>query len=548
MKKIHHFKQWTNEKVGRAKKSEMDEEIKTMISETDLQREYFERMHRTLSDYIHIYDKKIDTQEEKKIPPIYALGLLTINFGTIYPNDSAFGQALLQYGEAHNKLSENQSNFVINSRNGLLTYITNYLNEAKQYSVLKKKHDHRRLDLDEIQTRVKKSQKEKPQLIEELRVSQDKYEESLDELTKKMFDLNSCADKHLEGLKSFCLAELEYHQKATEILRDVFDSISDLKEENYERSGSVSTVTNGNSFYRSSTERSSFSDKSSNYQSVMKRDTSTLSSINERKSSLEYRSTTATIPESVAIVPAAVPIVQNQPQRESPTSINKPGLRQVRANFEFVAQSPDDLPMKVGDIINVLEEIDEGWWLGEMADGSGRTGMFPQNYTTEIKSETNPSLYPTLDSKSNNVTAANTNTTTTTTTTTPEYLPTDRSNYRMPSNPPSYMEAINSYKSPSMTSTNPAANPRNNTVTTATLQQKLNTMSGAGSENRASTLNTSSTRNMTFPGAAINASLKKSEVNSESTAKMGKCSTCGCEDYSLNLFKPPSCNNCFHKH
>lgn len=48
------------------------------------------------------------------------------------------------------------------------------------------------MDLDEIQARVKKSSKEKPQLVQELRVSQDKYEESLDELTKKIFDLNNC--------------------------------------------------------------------------------------------------------------------------------------------------------------------------------------------------------------------------------------------------------------------------------------------------------------------------------------------------------------------
>jgi len=92
MKKIHQLKQWTNEKVGRAKKTEMDEDLKQLIQETDLQREYFERLQKTLGDYIHIYDKKVDTQEEKKIQPVNAIGLVTINFGTIYPNNSAFGK------------------------------------------------------------------------------------------------------------------------------------------------------------------------------------------------------------------------------------------------------------------------------------------------------------------------------------------------------------------------------------------------------------------------------------------------------------------------
>jgi len=34
----------------------------------------------------------MDTQEEKKIYPVNAIGLLTINFGTIYPPNSAFGK------------------------------------------------------------------------------------------------------------------------------------------------------------------------------------------------------------------------------------------------------------------------------------------------------------------------------------------------------------------------------------------------------------------------------------------------------------------------
>jgi len=33
----------------------MDEDLKQLIQETDLQREYFERLQKTLGDYIHIY-------------------------------------------------------------------------------------------------------------------------------------------------------------------------------------------------------------------------------------------------------------------------------------------------------------------------------------------------------------------------------------------------------------------------------------------------------------------------------------------------------------
>jgi hypothetical protein len=50
-------------------------------------------------------------------------------------------------------------------------------------------------------------------------------------------------------------------------------------------------------------------------------------------------------------------------------------------------------------------------------------------------------------------------------------------------------------------------------------------------------------------------SVKKSPTqsnNSEGIAEVctsvGSCSTCGCDEFKSNVFKPGSCNNCFHRH
>jgi hypothetical protein len=32
------------------------------------------------------------------------------------------------------------------------------------------------------------------------------------------------------------------------------------------------------------------------------------------------------------------------------------------------------------------------------------------------------------------------------------------------------------------------------------------------------------------------------------TQQMVDCQQCGCDDFSVNLFKKGQCNNCFHKH
>jgi len=485
MKKIHQLKQWTNEKVGRSKKTEMDEELKQLISETDLQREYFERLQKTLADYIHIYDKRIDTQEEKKIQPVNAIGLLTINFGTIYPANSALGQALLRYGEGHTKLSDAQSDFVNRSRRGFESYLNNFSAEMKSYSQLKKKYDHKRLDLDEIQERVKKSSKEKPQLVQELRVSQDKYEESLDELTKKIFDLNNRNNKHLESLKDFCLSELEYHRNAVDILTDVYNAITELHEDE----GSYDTYATNLSSNATNERRG------------------TLNSYNSRKSSYSsyYNSFNQDINHSRSNSSSYSPAVYESPSIKSSIisqapapiprqSVSKNYLRQVRANFDFTAEASNELSMKAGDIINVISEIDEGWWQGEMADGSGRTGIFPQNYTSEITPQNQ------IKSSVSSATTSNT-----------------------------YNTSVNEVTQ-SLANTNIDYN--NDTISRKTsiateLQQKI-----AANNVKKNSI----------------ASIQKPEANGNANNNVNPCSSCGCNDFAKDAFRPQLCNNCFHQH
>ncbi len=46
----------------------------------------------------------------------------------------------------------------------------------------------------------------------------------------------------------------------------------------------------------------------------------------------------------------------------------------VRANFSFMAENKDELSINKGDVITVINEIDQGWWIGE---ANGKRGMFP---------------------------------------------------------------------------------------------------------------------------------------------------------------------------
>uniref|UniRef100_A0A8C2FG65 Osteoclast-stimulating factor 1 n=1 Tax=Cyprinus carpio TaxID=7962 RepID=A0A8C2FG65_CYPCA len=57
--------------------------------------------------------------------------------------------------------------------------------------------------------------------------------------------------------------------------------------------------------------------------------------------------------------------------------------RQCKVLFEYVPQNEDELELKVGDIIDITEEVEDGWWSGSM---NGKSGLFPSNFVKEIES------------------------------------------------------------------------------------------------------------------------------------------------------------------
>ncbi|XP_045447051.1 SH3 domain-containing kinase-binding protein 1-like [Melitaea cinxia] len=53
-----------------------------------------------------------------------------------------------------------------------------------------------------------------------------------------------------------------------------------------------------------------------------------------------------------------------------------------RAVFSYQPANPDELPLCVGDVLEVLGEVEEGWWQGRRA---GRSGVFPSNFVVMLE-------------------------------------------------------------------------------------------------------------------------------------------------------------------
>lgn len=53
--------------------------------------------------------------------------------------------------------------------------------------------------------------------------------------------------------------------------------------------------------------------------------------------------------------------------------------------FEYEATKHDELTFKEGEIINVINQIDGGWWEGQKINGE--VGWFPSNYVREFSDD-----------------------------------------------------------------------------------------------------------------------------------------------------------------
>lgn len=53
-----------------------------------------------------------------------------------------------------------------------------------------------------------------------------------------------------------------------------------------------------------------------------------------------------------------------------------------RAVFSYQPANPDELALGVGDVLEVLGEVEEGWWQGRR---SGRVGVFPSNFVVMLE-------------------------------------------------------------------------------------------------------------------------------------------------------------------
>jgi hypothetical protein len=254
------------------------------------------------------------------------------------------------------------------------------------------------------------------------------------------------------------------------------------------------------------------------------------------------------------------------------------GSKKLRkAIYDFQGESVDELSFRIGDVITVIEPVDEGWWMGEVdLGGSKRRGIFPVNYTEDTIVPPTVAAPPAMPSRPSMVTN--------------QYIQEEPHETEDLSH---YQQDAHIDQSPFNDTPPPQAAPSSSGAfsyirPSPVSRSSSTSVSSFTSSSTATPINTPLARSATFvnnhtmpasvnrtpppPPPALSRS-NTASVRSASTSSSTRtppppppssrsnviggpepkqavvdCQECGCDDFSMNLFKKGHCNNCFHKH
>ncbi|KAL9968627.1 hypothetical protein ACROYT_G020739 [Oculina patagonica] len=65
-----------------------------------------------------------------------------------------------------------------------------------------------------------------------------------------------------------------------------------------------------------------------------------------------------------------------------PSSANTAAEKKAKVTFDYEAMDEDELTLHVGDMIDFMCEVEEGWWRGKL---NGKVGVFPSNFVELIE-------------------------------------------------------------------------------------------------------------------------------------------------------------------
>lgn len=122
------------------------------------------------------------------------------------------------FGRTQERLARAQEAYIASATSTWLESLERSLVQMKEYQASRKRLETRRLAYDTSLAKMQKAKKEDFRVEEELRSQKAKYEESADDVLRRMEEIRDTDPECVADLGAFLDAELAYHDKCREAL------------------------------------------------------------------------------------------------------------------------------------------------------------------------------------------------------------------------------------------------------------------------------------------------------------------------------------------
>jgi endophilin-A len=386
-KQFNKANQYLSETVGAAEPTKLDEEYNDMERKVDLTYELISALIAGTNEYLQpnpatrakmaamgAMSKVRGTTKAQSYPQTEGLLADTMSkYGKSLGEESDLGKALCDTSDAFRQMADIKYQLEDVVKHNFLDPITHLqANELKDVNHHRTKLKGRRLDYD--------CKKRKQTRDEELIQAEEKLEESKRLAEQAMFNVLSNDVEQISQLKALVEAQLDYHQQTLHVLDSLKSQLTQRIKESAERQRvdhvPKSVLTDG----RSPRARSPVGSLSSSTANINFNNDSSASGSNASyakniNGSTGSNSWATTTPNNKNNSTSPIPPT---PDSTTNAQANKGGGKaQCKAMYDFEAQNPGELEFKEGQTIDLISQIDENWYEGQV---NGKTGFFPISY------------------------------------------------------------------------------------------------------------------------------------------------------------------------
>uniref|UniRef100_A0A915DAM7 Uncharacterized protein n=1 Tax=Ditylenchus dipsaci TaxID=166011 RepID=A0A915DAM7_9BILA len=385
-KQFNKANQYLSETVGAAEPTKLDEEYNEMERKIDLTYELISALIAGTHEYLQpnpatrakmaamgAMSKVRGTTKSQSYPQTE--GLLAdsmARFGKGLGDDSDLGAALCDSADAFRQMADIKYQLEDVVKHNFLDPITHLqINELKDVNHHRNKLKGRRLDYD--------CKKRKQTRDEELIQAEEKLEESKRLAEQAMHNVLSNDVEQISQLKALVEAQIDFHQQTMHVLDSLKSQLTTRIKEATERQR-LDHIPKSVLVERSPRTRSPVSEMSGSTANInfTGNDNASLASGSAPPPYSKNMNGSASSSDNWQASKSATSPIPPTPDSSNSKDNNKPKSNaQCKAIYDFEAQNPGELEFKEGQVINLVSQIDENWYEGQI---NGKSGFFPISY------------------------------------------------------------------------------------------------------------------------------------------------------------------------